>query len=91
MNISVRVATLTDLDSIVSLRMRLFAETGESLGDDIWAKTEQATRNFFYKNIESDVSRSWVAISDQSVVAVGTLAFFLRPPSPVNLTGREAC
>jgi ribosomal protein S18 acetylase RimI-like enzyme len=88
----VRCATPADVEIIVSLRMRLFAETGETLDDDSAGKVEQSTREFFSQNIASSISRTWVATADadQVVVSVGTLAFFTRPPYPGNLSGREA-
>lgn len=86
----IRCASLADLESIVSLRMRLFAETGEVLDDEGTAKIESATRDFFLLNFASSISRSWVAIVDNAVASVGTLAFFTRPPYPGNLAGNEA-
>lgn len=86
----IRPATHTDLETLVSLRMRLFAETGEALTGEIADQVEQATREYFSKNLASALSRTWVVAVDGAVAAVGTLAFFTRPPYPGNLAGVEA-
>lgn len=86
----VRSAIPADLESIVLLRMRLFAETDETLNGESAAQVEQATRGFFLQNLASSLSRSWVALVGETVVSIGTLAFFSRPPYPGNLAGSEA-
>lgn len=83
----IRLATTDDIESVVSLRMRLFAETGETA---VGIEVEKATRDFFSKYIASPTTQSWVAAESDLVVSVGTLAFFVRPPYPGNLAGREA-
>lgn len=86
----VRTANAQDLAIIVSLRMRLFAETGELLSSEAAAKTEIATERYFAEHLNSANSCSWVAVNGEVIASVGTLAFFTRPPYPENLAGLEA-
>jgi GNAT superfamily N-acetyltransferase len=86
----VRQATQADIPVLVSLRMGLFCEVGE-LSDplvdvDLW----QATSAYFSTAQADGSARSWVAEVGEEVVASGTLALFVRPPYPGNLSGREA-
>ncbi|MEN9583868.1 MAG: hypothetical protein RLZZ616_874 [Pseudomonadota bacterium] len=86
----VRQATQADIPVLVSLRMGLFCEVGE-LSDplvdvDLW----QATSAYFSTAQADGCARSWVAEVGGEVVASGTLALFVRPPYPGNLSGREA-
>ncbi len=86
----VRQATQADIPVLVSLRMGLFCEVGE-LSDplvdvDLW----QATSAYFSTAQADGSARSWVAEVGREVVASGTLALFVRPPYPGNLSGREA-
>lgn len=86
----IRQATQADIPALVSLRMGLFCEVGElsdPLADlDLW----QATRTYFSTAQADGSARSWVAEVGGEVVASGTLALFVRPPYPGNLSGREA-
>lgn len=86
----IRQATQADIPALVSLRMGLFCEVGElsdPLADlDLW----QATRAYFSTAQADGSARSWVAEVGGEVVASGTLALFVRPPYPGNLSGWEA-
>ena len=87
---AIRVATVVDLPQVLQLRMRLFAEYHGQLTPSELDAAEHANRSFFSEHLDSTLSRTWVAEIDDQVVAVGTLAFFLRPPHPANLAGKEA-
>lgn len=86
----IRQADMADIPALVSLRMGLFCEVGEladPLADlDLW----QATSAYFSAGQADGSARSWVAEVRGEVVASGTLALFVRPPYPGNLSGREA-
>ena len=86
----IRQADMADIPALVSLRMGLFCEVGElaePLADlDLW----QATSAYFSAGQADGSARSWVAEVEGEVVASGTLALFVRPPYPGNLSGREA-
>ncbi|HDZ8834777.1 GNAT family N-acetyltransferase [Aeromonas dhakensis] len=85
----IRQATQADIPALVTLRMALFCEVGElsePLADlPLW----QATTAYFSTVQAEESARSWVAEVDGEVVASATLALFVRPPYPGNLTGRE--
>ena len=55
-------------------------------------RQEQLTLNeaFFRANLTSPNWTSWVAVFDDCVRAVGTLAYWLRPPYPGNPEGKDA-
>lgn len=70
--------------------MALLEESGDALTPAQRAATEAANARYFQEHLDSPLSRSWVVELDGKVVAVGTLAFFTRPPYPGNLEGKEA-
>lgn len=86
----IRQATQADIPALISLRMRLFCEVGElsdPLADqDLW----RATRSYFNTAQADGSACSWLVEVGGEVVASGTLALFVRPPYPGNLSGREA-
>ena len=86
----IRVATLSDLSQVVRLRMCLFSESSNGMSPSENEATEQANRMFFQQNLDSPLSRTWVAEIERNIVAIGTLAYFVRPPHPRNLSGKEA-
>lgn len=86
----IRQADMADIPALVSLRMGLFCEVGEladPLADlDLW----QATSAYFSEGQADGCARSWVAEVGGEVVTSGTLALFVRPPYPGNVSGKEA-
>jgi GNAT superfamily N-acetyltransferase len=89
---NIRQATLADIPELVTLRMALFAELGEALGDQGEA-LHQASVDYFSRAMAEGRLISWVAEEGEAgrgLLAVGSLALFERPPYPGNLPGREA-
>lgn len=86
----IRPALAQDLEDVIALRLAMFAETDELQPAYSRDEIAQATRAFFSDHLDSALSRSWVALLEQRIVAVGTLAFFMRPPYPGNASGKEA-
>lgn len=86
----VRNATDADTAALARLRLALLEETGAPL--DAAARTELLHSNavFFRENLGSPLWRSWLVDADGEVVAIGTLAFFERPPYPGNAKGVDA-
>lgn len=86
----VRTATAADLPTLARLRLALLQETGARLGaaehDQLLALNEA----FFREQLGSPLWQHWVAEDSGQIVAIGTLALFLRPPYPGNLQGRDA-
>ena len=84
----VRTANPADLDAILDMRMALFEESGDRMSPTERKEVLHANETYF--NCRSNDYRTWVAVEDEQVVGVGTLAFFFRPPYPGNLAGKEA-
>ena len=70
--------------------MRLFSEFLETIPKSEFESIERANRLFFEEHLDSSLARTWVAEIDRKIVAAGTLAFYVRPPHPGNLAGKEA-
>ena len=70
--------------------MALLEQSEMPLSPSDRTATETANEQFFRQHLNSPLSKSWIAELNGEVVAVGTLAFFLRPPYPQNLEGNEA-
>lgn len=85
----VRVAQAADIPALVWLRMALFCEVGELARPDEDPALWQATQTYFTRALEEGRARSWLVEEGGEAVACGTLALFVRPPYPGNLTGRE--
>lgn len=86
----VRQAEAADITALVNLRMGLFCELGELADPLADSALWQATHDYFSKAEADGSARSWVVEVEGELVACGTLAFFVRPPYPGNLSGREA-
>lgn len=85
----VREAEIADIPALVGLRMELFCEVGELDTPDGDPALWQATRDYFTQAMGEGSVRSWVVEIEGALVACGTLALFVRPPYPGNLSGRE--
>lgn len=86
---SIRPATPFDVAEIVTLRLRLF-ECFNRLDSELTEKTRAVTHQYFERSFDNDDCKTWVAETDQRLVALGSLALFIRPPNPHNLSGKEA-
>lgn len=86
----VRMAVEEDITQLVELRMQLFLETGEISSIEKATELRSATEQYFRQTMMPAQTRSWLAIIDDVVVAIGTLAEFSRPPYMGNLSGKEA-
>lgn len=86
----VRQARAEDIPALVELRMELFCELGELADPQADPVLWQATCAYFRAAEAEGDARSWVMEADGELVACGTLALFVRPPYPGNLSGREA-
>ncbi|MGY6037857.1 GNAT family N-acetyltransferase [Aeromonas sp. AE23HZ002T15] len=86
----VREAGLADIPALVALRLQLFCELGALATPEADPALWQATQAYFTQSMQEGSGRSWLVEVDGQPVACGTLAFFVRPPYPGNLSGREA-
>ena len=85
-----RAITVDDVATLVELRIALLEETGGALASDVRDSLLRANDAFFRNNLDSPAWKSWCAEDEGCIVAVGTLAFFDRPPYPGNVEGRDA-
>ena len=88
--ITIRRATITDLDGFVSLRLKLFCESGYLLSEDPPPELIEATRTYLSENIPTERFLAWVALAETHLVGMSGLIFFQKPPTEENLTGLEA-
>lgn len=86
----IRTVTAGDIPVLAGLRLALLEETGGVLGAADRGTLTQANEAFFRENLGSSLWQSWVAEIGGETIAVGTLAFFLRPPYPGNPEGIDA-
>jgi len=87
---TIRIATVADLDRLLQLSLRLASETHQGLPPLDIEATEKANRLFFVAQLESPFSRTWVAEPEKEIVAIGTLIFVLRPSLAEKSTIIEA-
>ncbi|QDU96755.1 GNAT family N-acetyltransferase [Lignipirellula cremea] len=83
----IRRALLSDLDTLVAMRIAFLEEVNNS-GDGV----AEALRSYFLEMLPSKTYLSWLAIDEETEEPIGTAGFvFLdKPPSGRNPTGREA-
>lgn len=87
---TIRTATAADLPALARLRLALLQETGAALDTAAHAEMLALNEAFFRQHLGAPDWQSWVAEEGGAIVAIGTLALFLRPPYPGNPLGRDA-
>ncbi len=85
-----RLATEEDAPTLAALRVALLEETGGALPAPERAQMLRLNQAFFLQNMRTEAWCSWLAVAQGQAVAVGTLAFFMRPPYPGNPEGKDA-
>jgi GNAT superfamily N-acetyltransferase len=85
-----RPVTADDVATLAIFRVSLLEETGGTLDPDVRESLLSANDAFFRNNLDSHSWKSWCVEVDGGIVAIGTLAFFDRPPYPGNIEGRDA-
>ncbi len=86
----VRSVTEADIAVLARLRMALLEETDAVLDGSSRTKLLRSNEVFFRKALGSALWQSWLAEMNAKTVAIGTLAFFERPPYPGNPEGIDA-
>jgi GNAT superfamily N-acetyltransferase len=84
----VEKAVLENVQDLVNLRMLLMKELGELNGDEELFR--KATEEYFTANIDNPNGYTAILKADGEIVSAGSIVFFIRPPSPSNLEGKEA-
>ena len=88
--VSIRRASLEDVETLVDLRLALERESGHLTQEAMVADVRRATRQYFLEALPTEAILVWVAEADGTIVATSGLIFFQKPPSEHNLTGLEA-
>ena len=86
----IRLATLDDVDALVSLRLVFLREVGNrSEGVDSGGLGD-AIRRYMSRKIPAGEFLAWVAESGGMIVATSGVTLFERPPNGANAAGLEA-
>ena len=88
--VSMRRASLEDVETLVDLRLALECESGHPTQETMVADVRRATRQYFLEALPAATFLVWVAEAQGTIVATSGLIFFQKPPSERNLTGLEA-
>ena len=88
--VSIRRASLEDVETLVDLRIALERESGHLTQDTMLADVRRATRQCFLEALPAEAVLVWVAEAQGTMVATSGLIFFQKPPSERNLMGLEA-
>ncbi|HZS75125.1 MAG TPA: GNAT family N-acetyltransferase [Ktedonobacteraceae bacterium] len=88
--ISIRRATLQDVEALVPLRLALERESGHATQEQMLPDLRQAVYHYFLKALPTEAMLIWVAEASEQIVATSGLIFFQKPPSERNLSGLEA-
>lgn len=78
------------LSDVARLRVALLEETGSSLPAEERTALLASNEAFFRAHLASPAWATWVAEFHGRAGAVGTLAFWIRPPYPGNPDGMDA-
>lgn len=87
---TIRVATPTDLDALVALRVAMFRETGKVPADDPLTEFAASTRAYLAECLPTGEFRAWVAEAGGEIVGTSGLCFFRRAPTRRNTSGLDA-
>ncbi len=81
---NIRQATITDVDTLVDLRLR-FLEDIAYVGDNV----ANAVRDYMLDAIPTGQFAAWVAEADSNIIATSGLVFNQKVPHGRNPSGRE--
>lgn len=88
--ITVRRATIEDLDEFVLLRFQLFRESGYLRSEEVPPELIEATRTYLITHLPIGQFLAWVALTEGHLIGISGLIFFQKPPTEENVTGLEA-
>src|SRR6266516_6844505 len=88
--VSIRRASLEDVERLVDLRLALERESGHLTQEAMLADVRRATRQYFLEALPAEAILVWVAEADGTIVATSGLIFFQKQSSERNMTGLEA-
>ncbi|RHW35003.1 GNAT family N-acetyltransferase [Lysinibacillus yapensis] len=80
-----RVATVDDLEVLISLREQLLIDEGQDSSNTI----KDELKGFFTKQLSDDLLVQWLVEDGDTVMATGGVQFISFPPSFQNPSGRR--
>jgi GNAT superfamily N-acetyltransferase len=86
----IRLATLDDVETLVSLRLVFLKEVGSLSSEVDCRELGEAIRHYFVRKMPTGEFLAWVAESEGRIVATSGLTLFERPPNGANIAGLEA-
>ncbi|HOJ29453.1 MAG TPA: GNAT family N-acetyltransferase [Spirochaetota bacterium] len=86
----IREATLSDIDDIVTIRMKMLFELGKLETEDGTRKLRSLTRDFFIRKFQTGEFKVFCALKDETIIATTGIQFLERPPLYENPHGIEA-
>jgi GNAT superfamily N-acetyltransferase len=86
----IRLATLDDVDALVSLRLVFLEEVGSLSSGADCRELGEAIRQYLMRKMPTGEFLAWVAESEGRIVATSGLTLFERPPNGANVAGLEA-
>ena len=86
----VRLATLDDVDTLISLRLVFLEEVGSVRSGDDGGELGAAMRDFLVRKMPTGEFLAWVAESEEGIVGTSGVTIFERPPNGGNVAGLEA-
>jgi GNAT superfamily N-acetyltransferase len=88
--LTIRRASLDDLEPLVELRLALLQEVGNLRESSDIAILSEATRNYLIQKLPTGKFIAWVAEAESRLVASSGVVMFERPPVKGNFSGLEA-
>jgi GNAT superfamily N-acetyltransferase len=88
--LTIRRASLEDLEALVKLRLALLQEVGNLKESSDVAAFSAATRKYLTQKIPTGNFIAWVAEAESQLIASSGVVMFERPPVEGNSSGLEA-
>jgi GNAT superfamily N-acetyltransferase len=86
----IRLATLDDVDALVSLRLVFLEEVGSVRSGDDCGELGAAIRDYLVRKMPTGEFLAWVAEGEDGIVGTSGVTLFERPPNGANVAGIEA-
>ncbi len=86
----IRLATLDDVDALISLRLVFLEEVGGVKSSDDYGELGAAIRGYLVRKMPTGEFLAWVAESEEGIVETSGVSLFERPPNGANVAGVEA-
>ena len=87
---TIRQINTQDIPALVRFRIKLFQEMGLLTSLEEEKSLSQACLEYFKTAIMKNEFFAWIAEVNAAIIATSGLVFLQKPPSPNNLSGKEA-